>query len=156
MILEIRKAPSNKELVFLDIADRISQQSKDTTKIGAVLVQEDRIISSGYNGLPRGANDDDPSRKERPKKYLYTVHAELNAVLNAAAHGAPTKGATLYLTVPPNNICSSCVGALLQAGITDFRGWGNRGTPIVGDWMPAFEAAEELAYELNVTRTYYV
>ena len=87
---------------FMGLANKVRTRSKDTTKIGAVIVGPDREIrSTGYNGFPRGVNDDVPERHERPFKYFYTPHAELNAILNAARVGTPTKDCTMYVTTRP-------------------------------------------------------
>lgn len=90
-------------------------KSKDlSTKVGCVLVDSDNVeIVSGFNGIPRGV-DDKPERLERPAKYLWTSHAEENAVAQAARAGRSTKGATAYVTHLP---CSRCARMLIQAGI---------------------------------------
>ena len=69
-----------------------SEKSKDpSTKIGAVLVRGDNIVSIGYNGFPRGINDSPERLNNREEKYFYVVHAESNAILNAARNGIATK-----------------------------------------------------------------
>lgn len=92
----------------------VAQQSKDPdTKVGAVIVQGDTPISSGWNGLPRGVEDKE-ERLQRPEKYNWMVHAEANAILNAARLGVKTDGATLYINRFP---CKDCAGFIIQAGI---------------------------------------
>ena len=100
---------------FLNIAKEIASWSKDVgTRVGSVLVMDRRIIATGYNGFPAGILDD-PSRYEnRELKLAYTVHAEVNALLNAAKNGAQTKGSTLYVTFSP---CIHCSTAIIQAGV---------------------------------------
>lgn len=91
--------------------------SKDpNTKVGAILLYPDtlQIISSGYNGFPRGIKDTE-ERWERPIKYDYVVHAEANALYNACRNGTNTKGAIVVVTKFP---CSGCCLALVQAGIS--------------------------------------
>lgn len=107
---------------FMDMAALVASASKDpNTKVGCVVVSEDKVVvATGYNGLPRGVTDD-PARMERPAKYLWTSHAEENAVAQAARVGAKLKGGTAYVTHHP---CSRCARSLIQAGIT---------TVIVGD-----------------------
>ena len=104
---------------FLQIAETVKLKSKDKrTKIGAVIVGEDNeIVSTGYNSFPRGINDDLPERQERPEKYFWMVHGEMNAILNAARIGSKTKGCKMYLTcgIP----CSNCGRAIINAGITE-------------------------------------
>jgi dCMP deaminase len=101
---------------FMDMAQLVSQRSKDpNTKVGCVVVSEDKIVmATGYNGLPRGV-EDKSERMERPAKYLWTSHAEENAVAQAARVGAKLKGGTAYVTHHP---CSRCARSLIQAGIT--------------------------------------
>lgn len=98
---------------FLKLAAHIAQWSKDpSTKVGAVIVRPNRTIASvGYNGFPRGVNDDE-RLNDRPYKYAMTVHAEANAILSANER---LDGCTLYVT--PLSPCSSCASILIQSGI---------------------------------------
>lgn len=99
---------------FLKVAAEIATWSKDTTQVGCVIVSEDGlIISTGYNGIPRGVLDL-PSRLERPAKYLWVAHGEEAALANAARHGARTAGATLFCTHTP---CSRCARQIINAGV---------------------------------------
>jgi dCMP deaminase len=92
--------------------------SKDpSTKVGCLLVRETIILSTGYNGIPRGVKDL-PERMERPAKYLWTSHAEENAVAQAARNGVRVEGATAYVTHHP---CSRCARSLIQAGVVCVR-----------------------------------
>ena len=101
---------------FLQIAAEVASWSKDPgTTVGAVLVSDKRIIATGYNGFPQGINDRLSRYGDRALKLAYTVHAEVNAILNAAKNGAKTNGSTLYVTFPP---CVSCSTSVIQAGIT--------------------------------------
>lgn len=98
---------------FLDLARHIASWSRDpSTQVGCVIVNPARqVVSTGYNGLPRGVADDPARYADRKIKYLMTVHAETNAVLQA---GGPVHGGTAYITAPP---CSQCAAVLIQAGI---------------------------------------
>ena len=100
---------------FLEMAHLVASKSKDpNTKVGCVVITEDKVVAAtGYNGLPRGV-EDRPERMERPAKYLWTNHAEENAVAQAARVGAKLKGGTAYVTHMP---CSRCARTLIQAGI---------------------------------------
>lgn len=100
---------------FLEAAHLFAGWSKDpATKVGCVIVDTDRqIIATGFNGFPRGVLDLE-ARMERPEKYLWTSHAESNAVAQAARIGARLKGCTAYVTHQP---CASCARSLVQAGI---------------------------------------
>ena len=103
---------------FMELAYARARFSKDTsTKVGAIIIGpsgEDR--SSGYNGAPRGCRADEPgdARGDRPEKYFWFSHAELNAITNAARVGVPLEGCTIYVTHPP---CMDCARAIVQAGI---------------------------------------
>lgn len=102
---------------FLSIAEAVSKKSKDpSTKIGAVIVdgKNDSILSTGWNGFPRGIEDDPEAYEDRDLKLRYTVHAEMNAILNAARNGVRLEGSTLYVTRIP---CHSCALAIIQSGI---------------------------------------
>jgi dCMP deaminase len=100
---------------FLELAGLVASRSKDpSTKVGCVVVGPDKEIrATGYNGLPRGVQDL-PARMERPAKYLWTSHAEENAVAHAALAGTSLKGCTAYVTHHP---CSRCARSLIQAGV---------------------------------------
>lgn len=99
----------------MDIAWEISEWSKDpSTGVGCVIVSPDgSILATGYNGLPRGV-EDAPDRMERPAKYLWTTHAEENAIANAARHGIRLFGSYAFVTHQP---CAKCARMLINAGI---------------------------------------
>lgn len=103
---------------YMQIASAVRLKSKDIrTQIGAVIVGLDNeIVSTGYNSFPRGINDRDMNRQERPEKYYWMMHAEQNAIVNAARIGVSTKGCTIYLTC--NIPCTDCAKAIINAGIT--------------------------------------
>lgn len=96
------------------MAKEVASWSKDPKKkVGAVLVRDKRVLSTGYNGFPTGISDDFRLDKTSEKLSL-VIHAELNAILNAGKHGVSTEGATLYVTYPP---CNHCSLSIIQAGI---------------------------------------
>ena len=101
---------------FMRLADlEVAQWSKDrSSKVGCVLVKNREIVTTGFNGMPRGVNDDVEERHERPEKYKWFHHAELNAVVNAARQGKSTLGCDAYLNWYP---CDHCAGVLVNAGI---------------------------------------
>lgn len=102
---------------FLQGVYWIASKSKDSkTKIGAIIVKDKRIISTGYNGMPEGVDDTVSERLERPTKYFYFEHGERNAIYSAARHGIVTDGATLYTNAVP---CADCARGIVQAGITN-------------------------------------
>jgi dCMP deaminase len=101
---------------FLRIAREVSTWSKDPgTCVGAVLVKDKRILATGYNGFPQFIEDGPERYQNREIKLAYTVHAEVNAILNAARNGSKTNGSTIYVTFSP---CVSCSTGLIQAGIS--------------------------------------
>ena len=102
---------------FLDLATHISTWSKDpSTKVGCVVVGEDREIrSTGFNGFPRGIEDDEERLADREQKYPLICHAEENAIMHAARIGISLKGCTAYVTWPP---CTRCARSLIQAGVS--------------------------------------
>ena len=88
---------------FMGIATLSGMRSKDpNTQVGACIVSQDnKILSMGYNGLPRGCSDDEfPwNRDGEDNKYFYTTHSELNAILNY--RGGSLDNAKLYVTLFP-------------------------------------------------------
>lgn len=100
------------EEYFMGIAKAVAQKSKDpNTKVGAVIVDADnRIVSTGYNGMPYKC-DESKLSWERPQKYHYVIHAEMNAVLYARRD---LRGCRVYTTHSP---CENCLKHMLQAGI---------------------------------------
>lgn len=105
---------------FMGIALLSSMRSKDpSTQVGACIVNsEKRILSMGYNGMPRDCSDDlfpwDREGAPLDSKYLYVCHAELNSILNCAIGNV--RGCTVYTTLFP---CNECAKAIIQAGITE-------------------------------------
>ncbi len=101
---------------FLNLAKHVGSWSKDrNTRVGCVIVGPHKEVRSiGYNGFPRGLNDDLDERHARPAKYKWTEHAERNAIYNAARIGVPLDGCTMYLPWFP---CMDCARAIIQSGI---------------------------------------
>lgn len=110
---------------FFELVHTVRTKSKDrSTKVGAIIVnQHNEIVSTGYNGFPRGINDDNEAYHERPLKYDITEHAERNAVYQAAAGRGGTRGCRMYLGFNPiQAICTGCARAIIQAGIVEVIG----------------------------------
>ncbi len=103
---------------FMGIAMLAARRSKDpNTQVGACIVSKDNIIiSTGYNGMPKGCSDDEYSwdREGEDTKYPYVVHAELNAILNA--NGRDLKGSRLFVALFP---CNECAKAIIQSGVQE-------------------------------------
>lgn len=100
---------------FMDLASYVADWSKDKKKVvGAVIVSDDkRVVSMGYNGFPRLVDDSIKERYEKPLKYLYTCHAEINALLQS---GTSLKNCIMYVTM---FCCSDCCKAAIQSGIKE-------------------------------------
>jgi dCMP deaminase len=105
---------------FMDLCDHIASWSEDPSrKVGAVIVgDENTIIATGYNGLPRGVSDEVEARFDRKDgyKYHWVEHAERNAIFNASRSGVSTNKTRLYCTLFP---CSDCARAIIQSGINE-------------------------------------
>lgn len=102
---------------YLELARHISEWSKDpSTKIGAIAIGDHgQVLSQGYNGFPRGINDDTFRLTVREVKYKYIVHAEMNAIYNASFNGVSLAGSTMYVHGLP--CCSDCAKGLIQVGV---------------------------------------
>ena len=139
------------DVYFLRLAKLVSSRSKDTsTKVGAVLVRDRRIIATGYNGFPIGIDDDITERQSRPLKYSFTLHAEDNCLLQAARMGISTQGCTLYFVGfgPPTVPCTECAKAIIQAGIKRVVGLAEKEAPEY--WVEDLDFAKNLLLEAGV------
>ena len=97
-----------------DLTEIVASRSKDpNTKVGCIIVNSDRrIISTGYNRLTSGLKDSEEILNNKDRKRMYTVHAEVNAVLNAIES---VEGATLFVDSFPCNVCAGViVGAKIK------------------------------------------
>ena len=109
---------------FMEMAKMVSGWSKDLrTGVGCVIVGPDRAIRSiGYNGFPRGVNDDIEERQNPPLKYLYTECAERNGIYNSSRIGVSLQGCTIYINGGSGFPCTACARAIVQCGITALVG----------------------------------
>jgi dCMP deaminase len=124
-MLNIQPERPNWEEYFLELAELVATRSTCLRrKVGAVLVKNERIISTGYNGAPRGMAHCLEigclrEQKKIPSGQRYElcrgVHAEQNAIINAAYYGVSTADAILYCTNQP---CILCARMIINAGIT--------------------------------------
>ena len=106
---------------FINIAHEIASASKCVSKnVGAVIVRDGRILSTGYNGTPSGfTNCDSHWKGEYTSDHhewskTYEIHAEMNAIIWAARQGISIEGATIYVTLEP---CSECSKNVIASGI---------------------------------------
>lgn len=101
---------------FMNIAEVVATKSKDpSSKMGCVIVdQNKRVVSMGYNGLLQGSDESKMTLSERPMKYYFAIHSEMNAVIFARRD---LTGCTVYNRVAT---CENCLKYCLQAGIKRF------------------------------------
>ncbi len=141
-----------KFLKYIPDAVAARSRSKDrSTRVGAVVIDDDfNLRISGYNGMPRGIDDDVEARHERPAKYLWTSHAEENCVAQAARVGVSLKGCTLLVTsLFP---CTTCSRLIIQSGIKRVL------APEITDnarWDDQAKVALEMLNEAGVEVRYY-
>ena len=128
---------------FMGLAHLSALRSKDpNTQVGAAIVDENhRVVSVGYNGFPTGVSDDEfPWSREGDvltSKYAFVVHAELNAILNSQRS---VRGCTIYVSLFP---CNECAKAIIQSGIKEVIYDSNKyeGTAAVIASMKMFDSA---------------
>ncbi|MDO4979182.1 MAG: deaminase [Candidatus Saccharibacteria bacterium] len=101
---------------FMGIAEEVAKKSRDpSSQMGCVIVDpKHRPVSFGYNGLVQSADESKMTLSERPMKYRFVIHSEMNAVLFA---GRDLTGCTVYNRVAT---CDNCLKHCLQAGIKRF------------------------------------
>lgn len=106
---------------FMGVSLLSAMRSKDpSTQVGACIVSdENKIMSVGYNGFPRGCSDDEfpwerSAENSNDTKYPFVCHAELNAILNAG--GQDLRGARIFVALFP---CNECAKAIIQSGIKE-------------------------------------
>ena len=134
---------------FFTIVDAVKEKSKDTsTKIGCIIVGTNHeIISTGFNGFPIGVSEE-PDRLERPMKYMFTEHAERNAIYLAARRGVSLSNSILYVTEFP---CADCARAIIQSGIREVRIDSTKYRPDFDDrWKESMDVAKTMFNEAGV------
>ena len=106
---------------FMGVSLLSSMRSKDpSTQVGACIVSDDnKIMSVGYNGFPRGCSDDEfpwerSGEHTNDTKYPFVCHAELNAILNAGGHNL--SGSRIFVALFP---CNECAKSIIQSGIKE-------------------------------------
>ena len=147
MSVEIPLAPTNSagparpswDEYFMTIARDVSTRATCNRRlVGAVVVLERRILSTGYNGAPHGLpHCTEIGCKMMDGHCVRTLHAEQNAIVQGALHGVSLKGSSLYVTCQP---CHNCAKMIINAGI--------RRVVFDGDYPDAF--AMELFEQANM------
>jgi dCMP deaminase len=132
---------------FLEMARNSAMWSKDpSTKVGSIIVDDDkRVVSVGYNGFPKGV-DDDGRLENREEKYKMIVHAERNALLFA---NKDVKDCHIYTY--PFMPCSVCAGMIIQAGIKRVVSVKNENSR----WQEDFKVSRRLFNESGITLIEY-
>lgn len=99
---------------FMHLAEHVATWSKDpSTQVGCVIIdKQNRVVSVGFNGFPRGVKDIVNRYEDKETKYLFVAHAERNALDNAPLS---VEGCTLYSPLLP---CNECAKSIIQKGIT--------------------------------------
>jgi dCMP deaminase len=126
MAVEAKKSRPNWDKYFLDMCEAVAARATcDRGKCGSVIVKDKRIMTTGYVGAPAGLPHCDEAGHDLRKMIneegqitqhcVRTLHAEQNAILQAARFGIPLEGATLYCKMTP---CRTCAMMIINAGIT--------------------------------------
>lgn len=138
---------------FRPVAEAFAAMSRmPGTKVGCVILGgAGQVLASGWNGAPRRSKADVDGRlATRESRLTWVVHAEMNAIANAARSGTPLDGGTLLCTLMP---CMTCAKSIVQAGIKRVM------CPTPGDevdrWGEEFKLARELFRECFVDLVYY-
>lgn len=139
---------------FFNLVDAVALKSKDpSSQVGAVIVnpESNAILSTGWNGFPRGVEDSINRYKDRDTKYQLVVHAEQNAILNAARHGIKLEGSMLYVSFHP---CHLCAASIIQCGIQEVRYRYNK--DLQKRWKDSLNIADMLFLEADIRVRAYV
>jgi dCMP deaminase len=139
----------NRLFKYMGVVHEIAKLSKDqSTQVGAIILGPTyEIRSLGYNGAPRGCKADEDERGvNRPEKYFWFSHAELNAITNAAHVGTPLAGCYLLVSHPP---CMDCARAIVQAGIIGVL-TKNPGSEFLERWAQHTRRTQQLFAECEV------
>lgn len=136
---------------FLSLAEHISYWSKDpSTKCGAIIVDGNRIVSTGFNGFPKGCSDRDRHYNNREIKYERIIHAEQNALLFATRS---LKDCTIYTWPFPS--CSRCTALIIQSGITRIVSPTVQCSNLADRWNDNLEIAKQLCSEAEIELKIY-
>ena len=133
---------------FIEMAQLVSTMSKDPNhKIGAVIVdQNNRVISTGFNGFAHGIKDSNERLENKDIKRLLMLHAEENAILHAKQD---LKGCYIYIYgYPP---CVHCMSLIIQSGLSCIYYKNSRKDNTVSDyWKENLELSKKLADEVHI------
>ncbi len=131
---------------FIKLAEHVAEWSKDpSTKVGAVITRDKKVVSLGFNGFPAGVDDCARRYDNKLVKYGMIVHAEANAILTA---GNSVAGCTIYSTLLT---CNECAKLIIQSGIKRVV-CRNSHNP---KWLDAFAVASKMYEEAGVEAVTY-
>ena len=148
---------------FFTLAKDVSDQSKDpSTKVGCVVVDDEkRILATGYNGFPRQMRDNMERYFDRNFKLQHVVHAEANAICQAASSGVSFKNSTIFITLQP---CIECSKLIIQSGIKEIhflrdeeadarreKALQEKDESVLNDWRTTKEEALKMLIECRIT-----
>lgn len=134
------------------IADEFSKD--DSTKVGAVVVGPDHELrTTGFNGFPRGINDEDPDLWVRPLKYSIVEHAERNAFYNATRTGVSLNGCTMYVNFEPI-ACTDCARGIIQTGIIRIVGPRIKFPGKGEQWEEDYKIANKMLQYVNIEQVW--
>ena len=98
---------------FMNMAEEISKRATcPRLMVGAIIVKDNQILATGYNGSVKGARHCDCYLENN--RCVRTIHAEQNAIVQAAKKGVSVEGATIYVNHEP---CTNCIKFIIQSGI---------------------------------------
>lgn len=138
---------NTKDTRFMRLAREIASWSKDpSSQLGAVAISEDNfiVLAQGYNGFPRGI-EDDHRLYIRALKYPMVVHAEMNMIFNAARNGTSLENSSVYIYGLP--CCSECVKGLIQSNVKRVIMCDVKNDP---RWNESFKTSAILLREANI------
>jgi len=148
---EILKSSMDWDEFFMRHVYLCAQKSKDPrTKISAILVKDNIIISEGFNGFARGVKDFKERYYDRDTKLTFICHGEFNSVLNAARNGISTLNSICYTQ---GISCINCTKTLIQAGIKELvvhHQW-----PTSEKWVKEAEISKIMFYEAGINIRYF-
>jgi dCMP deaminase len=134
----------------MDLAKQVGTWSKDPSKqIGAVAIgSKGQVLAQGYNGFPRGIDDNESRLNTKETKYKYVVHAEMNLIYNATFNGISLNGSTVYVSGLP--VCSECAKGLIQVGVKQIVMSKDSLERADEKWLDSFELTIALLNEAGI------
>jgi len=137
--------------LFMSMVFLVAMKSKDNnTHVGAVIVDDKhRIISLGYNGLPRNVNDNIKERQISPEKYFWFEHAESNSILNTSEN---LEGCVMYTNGIP---CADCARKIVQKGLSKVVVHKEWNTGNKTKWLESCARSKQMFKEAGIKLRYY-